>query len=150
MAISIFSYKRIMDYYKLYIENNIDVKFSPEMISYYNELLKTVVKPAIISTLNGGIFDVSLYSDFYDSLFKKVCSGLINSYLSTTYAGNITPTEIMNYMEEQRQDDRMFYMLEYGDKPDNSGYEFNIPRMLEDIDKYVNRRLEEFEGPRKK
>lgn len=150
MAVSIFSYDRIMDYYKLYIKNNIDVEFSSEMISYYNELLETVVKPAIISTLDGRIFDVLLDGGFYDSLFKKVCSGLINYYLSTTYSGNITPAEIMDYMEEQRQYDRTLYMLEYGDKPDNSGYELNIPRMLADIDKYVDRKLEKFEGPRKK
>ena len=150
MAISIFSYERIMDYYKLNIKDNIDMKFSPEMISYYNEVLETVVKPAIISTLNGQIFDVLLQGDFYDSLFKKVCSRLINYYLSTTYAGNITSTEIMDYIEEERQADRMFYLSEYGYKPDNAGYEFNIPRILADIDKCVNRRLEKFVGPRKK
>ena len=150
MAISIFSYDRIMDYYKLNIKDNIDVKYSPEMISYYNEVLETVVKPAIISTLNGEIFDVLLQGDFYDSLFKEVCSGLINYYLSTTYAGNITSTEIMDYIEGERQADRMFYLLEYGYKPDNAGYEFNIPRILADIDKCVNRRLEKFVGPRKK
>ena len=134
-------------------------KISSNEILYYKLLVETVVKPSLITVFRksccGVPFDELTYDGklkFYDALFEEVCLELINTHQSTKNASSEFKNKVMDYMKERRALYKSILQFEetYECEPDTSEYEFDIPRMLADIDRYVDRRLEEFEGPRKK
>jgi len=84
--------------------------------------------------------------DFYDLLFDEMSKHLIIFSLFTKPISDEMKLEIMEYLRQRRDDDknRILYDEDTVDeKPAISDYEFEIPRMLDDIKLFIERKIED-------
>ena len=108
---------------------------------------KNIIKPSIARTCqkykNQGITinndSINNNLSFYDDLFEAVCTTIISLDPILGGASEEKKGQTLDFLLEQRELDkkRLFYDDDFFDeKPILSDYEFNIPRILEDVQKY--------------
>lgn len=108
---------------------------------------KYIIKPAIARTcqkykdqgiaINNDSINNNL--SFYDDLFEDVCTTIISLDPTLGGASEEIKGQTLDYLLEQRESDkkRLFYDDDFFDeKPVLSDYEFDIPSILKDVQKY--------------
>lgn len=110
---------------------------------------KYIIKPAIARTCqkykNQGIAinndSINNNLSFYDDLFEDVCTTIISLDPTLGETSEETKGQTLDYLLEKRELDkkRLFYDDDFFDeKPTLSDYEFDIPSILEDVQRYKN------------
>jgi len=108
---------------------------------------KYIIKPAIARTCqkykNQGIAinndSINNNLSFYDDLFEDVCTTIILLDPTLGGASEKIKGQTLDFLLEQRELDkkRLFYDDDFFDqKPVLSDYEFDIPSILEDVQRY--------------
>ena len=112
--------------------------------AYYE---KYIIKPAIARTCqkykDQGIAinndSINNHLSFYDDLFEDVCTTIISLDPTLGGASEEIKGQTFDFLLEQRESDkkRLFYDDDFFDeKPVLSDYEFDIPSILKDVQRY--------------
>ncbi len=83
---------------------------------------------------------------FYDLLFDEMSKHLIVFSLFTKHISDEMKLEIMEYLRQRRDDDKNRILFDedtIDEKPAISDYEFEIPRMIDDIKSFIERKVED-------
>ena len=123
-----------------------------ETKEYYKKIISTVVVPSAAKVLSEKnyqkSFDELSYEekvDFYNLLFSEVSRRLVEISPSTMNTSAEFKNELLQHMNDSRETDKDRIQfdedIDYV-RPDVSEYEFDLPRMMDDIEFFIRVRLE--------
>ena len=123
-----------------------------EAKEYYKKIISTVVVPSAAKVLSEKnyqkSFDELSYEeqiDFYNLLFREVSRRLVEISPSTMNTSAEFKNGLLQHMNDSRETDKDRIQfdedIDYV-RPDVSEYEFDLPRMMDDIEFFIRVRLE--------